>query len=100
MKTTNPIAIDLGNFMQEIWEKNKSVLKETLVTGTVHRSICMTIYKLVTKDKSVVEFENLDHETKIKIWDEAKRVADGRLDKPTCIELAKSFYILDLLSPK
>lgn len=83
--------------MMDIWQKNKEVLKETLVTGFVHRSICMSIYGMITRDKSVVEFEYLPFEEKIKIWDEAKRVANGRLDKMTCVEVAKSYYLLDLL---
>lgn len=97
MKIVNPIAVELGIFLKKIWETNKDVLKETLVTGFVHRSICMSIYGMVTRDKSVTEFEFLEFDQKIKIWDEAKRVANGRLDKMTCVELAKSFYILDLL---
>lgn len=82
----------------KIWEDNKEVLKETLVTGSMHRGISMTIYKIVTQSKEIPEFEYMDQVEKLKIWEEARRVANGRIDKATCVEVAKAFYILDLLS--
>jgi hypothetical protein len=100
MTITNPIAIDLGIFIKNIYtnpETNKTLL-ETLVTGEIHRNICTTIYKLITKDGSVDPIEKIDVEAKKKWWEEAKKLANGRMDNEKCIELSKALYTLDLLS--
>jgi hypothetical protein len=86
--------------MIKSWKESKSALEETLVTGEIHRNISMEIYKLIVKDKTnnVPQFEELEIQAKLKIWDRAKALANGRLDKETCVQLAKSIYILDIIS--
>lgn len=86
--------------MMKSWTESKSVLEQTLVTGEIHRRISMELYRMIVKDpvNQVIEFEKLEIGAKLKIWDRAKAIADGRLDKETCVELAKSIYILDIIS--
>ena len=100
MKLQNPIAIDLGIYIKNIYLNpvSQPTLLQTLVTGDMHRSICNTIYQLITKDGSVLPIELLDKESKLKWWEGAKKLADGRLDNEKCIELSKALYTLDLLS--
>lgn len=100
MNLTNSIAIDLGIYVKNIYlnEISKPTFLQTLVTGDMHRSICNTIYELITKDGSVPSIEALSKEDKTKWWDDAKKLADGRLNNTKCIELSKALYTLDLLS--
>lgn len=100
MNLINPIAIDLGIFIKKIYENpesNKTFL-QILVTGDMHRSVCTTIYELITKDGSVPAIEKLTKEEKTKWWEDAKKLADGRMSNTKCIELSKALYTLDLLS--
>lgn len=100
MNITNSIAIDLGIFVKNIYlnEGSKPSFLQILVTGDMHRSVCNTIYELITKDGSVPALEKLTKEEKTKWWEEAKKLADGRMSNVKCIELSKALYTLDLLS--
>lgn len=100
MKLTDPIAISLGIFIKNIYSNpiSQPTLLQTLVTGDMHRSVCITIYNLITKDGSVPPMEKLDHDSKKKWWEDAKKLADGRINNDKCIELSKALYTLDLLS--
>jgi hypothetical protein len=100
MKLVSTIAIDLGRYVTNIYcnpESNKTFL-QTLVTGDMHRSICLTVYGLITRDGSAPPIENIPKEEKTKWWEDAKKLADGRLSNDKCIELSKALYTLDLLS--
>lgn len=100
MNLTNSIAIDLGIYVKKIYEnpESKPTFMQTLVTGDMHRSIVNTIYSLITRDGSVPSIENLTKEEKTKWWEDAKKLADGRINNDKCIELSKALYTLDLLS--
>lgn len=95
---SSSLAIQLAGVMIKLHDENSKVFKEILVTGTVHRSIMLSIYGLLTRDGSLVEIESLSKEEKEILWKRCHEIIDGRLSKEHCIEMVKAIHTLDLIS--
>ena len=92
------VTISLARVMIELFEKMPKTFNEVLVTGTVHRSIMLSIYRLLVKEGTLLPIEEITPEQKNEIWNRAKTIIAGRMNKEQCIEVIKSIHAMELIS--
>ncbi len=61
--------------------------------------IMVLVYSFLVKDKSVKKIEDLDYETKTKLWDQAKKSCPTA-DKGKAIKLSKCIWLLHSILEK
>lgn len=94
----DPLTIKLAQVMLDLHDKDSKTFLEILVTGSVHRSIMISIYRLLTNEGALKHLEDLETDAKKKLWDRCHKMIAGRLEKEKCIEFTKAIYTLDLIS--
>jgi hypothetical protein len=92
------ITIQLAVVMIKLFDESPKVFHEVLVTGSVHRSIMLSIYRLLIRDNAITPIETLNAENKKILWERVHGIIDGRLAKEECIEMVKAIHALDIIS--
>lgn len=81
----------------ELFTENNIAYSSTLVTGESTRYIMNSAYRGLVNGNHLVPLELLPKDEKENVWETAKEISAGRLNKAKTIELSKALYCLEYI---
>lgn len=97
MINTQQQFIDLGYKQAAVCRENPEVYLNLLVTAPSQRTVLFSVYNALRMCGRLKALELLPEDERREIWDEAKRLAAGRLPKDKLVLLSKCLYTLNYL---
>ena len=89
--------IDLGYKQAAVCRENPEAYLNLLVTAPSQRKVLFSVYNALRTAGRLKAVELLAEDERREIWDEAKKLAAGRLPKEKLILLSKILYTLNYL---
>ena len=87
----------LGLQQAQSFKSNPEVYLELLVTAPSQRSIMFNVYAFLKSSGKIRSIELLPETEKRDIYEEAKKLAKGRLPVENLVRLSKALYVLNWL---
>lgn len=97
MSTLQQEFIDLGYKQAAVCRENPEAYLNLLVTAPSQRKVLFSVYNALRMSGRLKALELLPEEERREIWNEAKKLAAGRLPKDKLILLSKCLYTLNYL---
>ena len=88
---------ELGRKQCATFKAHPEEYLELLVTAGSQRSVMFSVYNILRSSGKLTPMEDLPLEFKTDIWQEAQKIAKGRLSKEKMILLARCLYVLNWL---
>ena len=87
----------LGFQQAQTFKDHPEAYLELLVTAGSQRSVMYSVYSTMRSSGMIKSIEDLPEEYRRDIWEEAKKIAAGRLDQQKIILLSKCLYCLNTI---
>lgn len=92
---TDPWVV-FGDNMYPITRTHTETFKNMLGWAAGLRSCMMEVYRVAVKYDQMSPIEDIPLQEKARIWEEAKKIAEGReLTKDQVIEISKIIYLIE-----
>jgi hypothetical protein len=93
--TWKEMWIDLGRKQVDCFTNDHETYLECIVKYTGIRDVMMMVYRMLLSSKMIQPLEDQHYEGKLHVWETAKEIAAGRMDKEGQIQLSKVLYTIE-----
>lgn len=89
------LFVELGKKQVDMFSSNHLTYMNCIVTCEGMRNIMMTVYKSLVHSKRLIALEEMPQDHKLQVWETAKEISNGRMDKKGTIQLSKILYTIE-----
>jgi hypothetical protein len=97
MTNYNKTLIEIGIKIVKQFEDDNQKVMDFFISLPSLRKLMVSVYYSLVSEKLLLPIQSNTNSEKLKIWQEAKDISNGKLNNDDCIELSKVLYVLKKL---